>query len=415
MTEEQRITKAKIGLVIEEPWFGQLACYLNLKETKTVPTAAINERGDFFFNPDFIKTLSDPELKGLVCHEILHLAFQHPFRMTTRNLILWNIAADLKINDELRNHRTAKLPKGGLIPDYDGFSMDGVHIKDIPNKTTELIYADLHKQCPPQVANISVSLGSGDGKSQGDVDLKDVKGPWKDLIKGMVRDLIKGAKDEEKMTEADMKRLKKDWEERIDGANQMHKGDIPAGLKRELDELEYPQLPWYQIIRQRLARLAFRKTWAQPNKKWLPNFFPGRVKNKSLKAVISIDTSGSMSRHDVTKALSETVGIANAFTHFVFHIIFNDCDVWDIIEVKSTNREKLKRIVPLGGGGTDFRPVFDKIKKEFNNQIDCLVFFTDGYGDFPAHQPPYQVYWVTENPTEVDWPFGKVISLKSTR
>ena len=69
----------------------------------------------------------------------------------------------------------------------------------------------------------------------------------------------------------------------------------------------------------------------------------------------------------------------------------------------------------MGGGGTDFRPVFDKIKKEFNNQIDCLVFFTDGYGDFPAHQPPYQVYWVTENPKSVDWPFGKVISLKSTR
>lgn len=409
MNQEQRITKAKISLVIAEPWFGQLACYLNLKERDWVETAAINERGDFFFNPEFVKKLNDLELKGLVCHEILHLAYQHPFRMQSRHHILWNIAADIKINDELSGHHSLSLPEGGLIPNYDGWKLGKVHIKNISKKTTEQIYDELYKSCPNSVAQLMV------GTSGGLQGIDNIPEPWKDLVKKMVKDLIKGMKDDGKITQSEMKRLKKEWEERIDGANQMHKGDIPAGLRRELDALENPELPWYQIIRQRFARLSMIRTWRRPNKKWLPNFFPGKMKNSSLKAVIAIDTSGSMSTKDITKAISETWGIATAFRHFQLYIIFNDADVWDIIEVKNGNKQKLKSLNPRGGGGTDFRPVFNKVKKDFRDQIDCMVFFTDGYGDFPDKQPIYQVYWVSETSRGVDWPFGKIINLKPTR
>ena len=45
-----------------------------------------------------------------------------------------------------------------------------------------------------------------------------------------------------------------------------------------------------------------------------------------------------------------------------------------------------------GGGGTDFRPVFDYIEQ---NDLDprCLVYFTDTFGDFPDEQPDYPVLW----------------------
>ena len=51
-----------------------------------------------------------------------------------------------------------------------------------------------------------------------------------------------------------------------------------------------------------------------------------------------------------------------------------------------------------GFGGTDFRPVFayvDKLiqSKEFTN-LKGLIYFTDGYGDFPARKPPYETAFV---------------------
>ena len=51
-----------------------------------------------------------------------------------------------------------------------------------------------------------------------------------------------------------------------------------------------------------------------------------------------------------------------------------------------------------GGGGTDFRPVFDYVDElvdagEFND-LRGLIFFTDGYGAFPARPPAYDVAFV---------------------
>jgi predicted metal-dependent peptidase len=51
-----------------------------------------------------------------------------------------------------------------------------------------------------------------------------------------------------------------------------------------------------------------------------------------------------------------------------------------------------------GFGGTDFRPVFSYVnemiaQKEFTN-LKGLLYFTDGYGTFPEHQPDYQTAFV---------------------
>ena len=66
--------------------------------------------------------------------------------------------------------------------------------------------------------------------------------------------------------------------------------------------------------------------------------------------------------------------------------------------------------VPKGGGGTDFRPVFDHIEK---NEVapDVLVFFTDTWGEFPAEPPPYPVLWIVDVPgAHVPW--GEMIHVK---
>lgn len=70
--------------------------------------------------------------------------------------------------------------------------------------------------------------------------------------------------------------------------------------------------------------------------------------------------------------------------------------------MKITNQEDfdeyLKTMQIHGLGGTDFRPVFeltDKLiqKKEFSN-LKGLIYFTDGYGIFPAKKPDYETVFV---------------------
>jgi predicted metal-dependent peptidase len=62
-----------------------------------------------------------------------------------------------------------------------------------------------------------------------------------------------------------------------------------------------------------------------------------------------------------------------------------------------------------GGGGTDFRPVFERLAEEAEPPA-AVVFLTDLFGDFPEEPPPYPVIWasVTE---KKDGPFGETVHL----
>ena len=46
----------------------------------------------------------------------------------------------------------------------------------------------------------------------------------------------------------------------------------------------------------------------------------------------------------------------------------------------------------MGGGGTDFRPVFDIIQ-ESDDVPEILLYLTDGYGVAPREEPNYPVVW----------------------
>src|SRR5574343_1663549 len=98
MTIEDRITKAKVNLIINNSFFGQLVGYLVPIKSEKVPTMGVDIHGNFYYNEKFVERLSDNQLKAVLMHEILHLAYQHPMRTSERDLDLWNIAADLKID-----------------------------------------------------------------------------------------------------------------------------------------------------------------------------------------------------------------------------------------------------------------------------------------------------------------------------
>lgn len=76
-----------------------------------------------------------------------------------------------------------------------------------------------------------------------------------------------------------------------------------------------------------------------------------------------------------------------------------------------TLEELIKQTV--GGGGTDFRPVFTHVDEKAYTEdvLPVLVYATDGYGTFPDYEPGYPVIWLMIN-TDVEPPFGKVVHVK---
>ncbi len=120
--------------------------------------------------------------------------------------------------------------------------------------------------------------------------------------------------------------------------------------------------------------------------------------------VIAIDTSGSVQGDLVQRFVQKTYNILKQqesfFTKINIHII--QCDAAIQEDVKITCQEEfdkyIKNMTLKGFGGTDFRPVFSYVDsliniKEFTN-LKGLIYFTDGYGEFPKRQPDYNTAFV---------------------
>jgi len=120
--------------------------------------------------------------------------------------------------------------------------------------------------------------------------------------------------------------------------------------------------------------------------------------------VIAIDTSGSVQGEQVQNFMQKTFNIMKSeetfFSKINLYII--QCDTKIQEAVKITCEEDfdnyLKHFQFHGFGGTDFRPVFTYVeelrqKKELTN-LKGLIYFTDGYGVFPAKKPEYETAFI---------------------
>ena len=116
--------------------------------------------------------------------------------------------------------------------------------------------------------------------------------------------------------------------------------------------------------------------------------------------VIAIDTSGSCELKLIRKFLEKTYSILTETAVFHrqinVHIIQCDADIQEDVEVHNERdlADYIEGLTVRGRGGTDFRPVFERIA-EIRNQgglahIRGLIYFTDGYGVFPQMPTDYK-------------------------
>lgn len=63
----------------------------------------------------------------------------------------------------------------------------------------------------------------------------------------------------------------------------------------------------------------------------------------------------------------------------------------------------------VGGGDTDFAPVFDEARGA--RRFEGIVYFTDGKGEMPVALPVLPTLWVLTHDDPFDAAFGRVVRL----
>lgn len=192
-------------------------------------------------------------------------------------------------------------------------------------------------------------------------------------------------------------------------------GTAPAGMEGFDDLMKPSKEAWYNHLHRYMQSLSMSEyNWARVNRRHLVQhslFTPDHYSESLEHVVFAIDCSGS-----VFGAASQAnfAGHVNAILAEAkpkhTHVMYFDARVTRHDELEYGALEFSTR--PKGGGGTDFRPVFQMIEDE-GIVPEIVVFLTDCYGNFPDDEPPYPVIWASIiDPKSLGYylpPFGDVI------
>ena len=409
---------------------GQLAWF-----TDVIPTAGTDDKL-LFINQDWFFKMTLDERIFVSCHEIMHAVFNHmgifnayekageiPYPDGKRlkfNQNLMNCAADYVINDILVSSKVGKMPEQGLHwPEKIKGDMSVID-------AYRILYKEATCPPPPKPPGNRPPPPGGQGgqgkpgKQPGQPGSNSAELDEKNIPK---RNTKGGAGDQfdEHMkpgqgrgktpTEAAGERNPQQWDNAVTAAMQSAKlrGNLPLGLERIFKNVLEVQMDWPDLYGMRVTRVLGNDgySWEFLDQQLVAPSpgrpqgvgAPGRVKYGCQLVVIGCDSSGSIDQPMLDKFLGVSRNIFSTIRPR--EVIFCQCDAriheWTVIDDVDDLDGKVK-----GGGGTDFNPVFERIKEE-GLEPDVLIYLTDLYGPYPEKAPTYPVIWACITDEKAKW------------
>lgn len=98
ITLEEKLIRAKFTLRIWSPFHYTLYERMTKVVSTEIDTMAVNTK-EFIINPDFLGELTEGQLMFVIYHELGHVFYGHTARRGERDPELWNVAADIIVND----------------------------------------------------------------------------------------------------------------------------------------------------------------------------------------------------------------------------------------------------------------------------------------------------------------------------
>jgi len=388
---QYEIQKMRMELMRASPFYGSLLLNIPILEDRSIPTACTDGRR-ISYNPAFMKSLSEPERRFTLMHELFHILLRHPSRCNGRKPFLYNVAADLIVNDFCKNlsvNRTMRQlfpmeqPKGTLSAEVDrSMSMEELYAK-ILNDQSKL---------------------SGNGKRRGGtlVMLRDsyidqswnkqkqipterfVPDPGSLLPDGMQISPGVGDLEAADLSEAEQAELEQALRRLVRDAA---KGEPGIGVSmfapRQILCLgERKPLPWKRLLRDFVTEQTDDDdaSYATPERKYIHMdlILPGHsLTEGELEQVWTfVDSSGSIGQDELNKFLTELYHLIKDL-HCTLNVAYWDTKVTDVYR-KVDTVAKLNDSKPKHTGGTDINCVYRWI---VDNKVkpDVLLILTDGY------------------------------------
>lgn len=374
------IAKARVSLVLgkdaKAAFFATLALRLQPVVDWDTETAATDGRS-LFYNPDWVNELSPDQRVGLMAHEVMHCAMAHTARRGARDVGQFNIAADLAINPIVRDAGMA-LPPGGPFPGKGQYA----------NLAEGLSAEEYYSHLPPPPKNPDGSSGQGNdpGGCGGVIDAGDP---------------------------AQQQTSQVDWQVAVSQAVSASKGrgELPGMLRRLVQDIVEPKVPWQAILREFLSRSFDARddySWSHPNRRFIAQglYLPALRSQSIGHVVVHVDCSGSTDPY-MEDFAAELSGVLESRPCKVT-ILYGDTQIqgdpveWEPADGPITMERR-------GGGGTDHTHLGEWLKQQ-DDQPVCVIGLTDGETRWPNDFGIPALWCITPDGRD-NVPFGQVVRL----
>ena len=440
-TQIDKVIRAKCRVERKSPFFSYLINNMNIRVLPTMSgpgTMCVDRHGNIDISEEFITNLVEDEIEGCLCHEVLHVVFDHLNRWKSHgydeNPAIANIASDIVVNDIVIANGF-QLPDGCVMVDTNhncNLKTFGIPytVKGCDQKCLDEVYNELLKVVPPQMkgscngdcANCPTSKGGKGGQGQGQMQCKKIGYRFDDHnTKDQGSTGGNGEKSNDMLGKAESTVKPDGWGKQLlsDAYTRATiQGHEPGGMKDQLERLFKTETDWKALLQKYMTEtLPSDYTWKKPSMygRALGIYLPSCKKGETIEICVALDTSGSISRNDLTTFASEVLTMSRQFTELKVHLIQADAAVMSDSLLDSDIASKLQHLDVEGRGGTDHVCVFDHMKEK-HPHAKVLICFTDGYTTWPEKKNyKWDTIWAIsgkDGVKEDGIPFGKYISVQ---
>lgn len=433
---ETKLAAARTKLILDKPFLGALVLRLPMSAADPgwCATTATDAR-KFYYNAEFIASLSMAQTQFMLAHEALHCALSHFARRQHRVQHRWDLACDYAINPLLLEDGLTPPPNCNVMPQYLGMTAEEIYPLIDENDETETIDQHLFDQenqsgggqqgkASDKAGNDQPQAGQGGDRERQDKDRERGGAAARDdgashdgggtRPEAAEPDGADQARDGDADSRGDSpppplgaderQTLEVQWQQRLAGAAQqaMQAGKMGGTMARLIDHLLQPRLPWRMLLARYMTALARDDfSYMRPSRREGDAILPS-LRSSQVEVVIAIDTSGSIRAEEMDEFLSEVSALKGQMRARVT-LLACDSELADTAPWVFEPWEDFRCPAKIrGGGGTDFRPVFDWVDRQ-GREPELLVYFTDARGRFPSREPNFPVIWLVKGRETVPW------------
>ncbi len=380
---KDRVDQARARLMMEAPYFGEIASGLRLAADEDLPT--FRAEGEALrYNPSWLAECSVAQIETVLAAAAMHRVLEHEERGMRRHGRLWQLATDYAVNAMLRANGFELPELMRYDPRYAGMYAEEIYAELRQSMTLEEHEEEGEAPPPPE--------------REDERGREDRRHPQKGRGKSPSPEV---SKIQEATEELERARLEQIFEK------MRRREELPEGLEWLVPHYFARRIDWREELRRYLGghyKSAYR--FSPPSLKHLYRGYAlPSLHSEALEIVVAVDSSGSVDEELLGEFLAEVESIMEQFDDYRIELLVAD------MKVQSHRSygpgELLERKIE-GGGATDFRPVFEWIERELDRPA-VLLYFTDAAGTFPPEAPSYEVIWVLSREAKV--PFGETIVL----